>query len=73
MENILLQFLFLIVLHCYFILFCLIYPFILDVAGKIFPLTFEEDFLVLPLDVTDFSIHSDCVDTVIKQFGQVKI
>ena len=42
-----------------------------DLASKIFPLTFEEDFLVLPLDITDFSIHKDCVDTAIKQFGQV--
>ena len=36
-----------------------------------FPLTSEEDFLVLPLDVTDFPSHSDCVATVIKHFGEV--
>lgn len=43
----------------------------LNLASKIFPLAFEEDFLVLPLDVSNFSIHKDCTDTVIKQFGQV--
>ncbi|CAH3150295.1 unnamed protein product [Porites lobata] len=43
----------------------------LDVASKIFPLTFEEDFLVLPLDVTDFPTHEDCPETVIKHFGKI--
>ena len=41
-------------------------------ASRIFPLTFEEDFLVLPLDVTDFSTHGECVAAVLKQFGKVK-
>lgn len=45
--------------------------FLVDVASKIFPLTFEEDFLVLPLDVTDFPTHEDCPETVIKHFGKV--
>ncbi|XP_078349922.1 dehydrogenase/reductase SDR family member 7-like isoform X2 [Oculina patagonica] len=43
----------------------------LSLASKIFPLTFEEDFLVLPLDVTDFSSHKGCVDAVLKQFGKI--
>ncbi|XP_073248845.1 dehydrogenase/reductase SDR family member 7-like isoform X2 [Porites lutea] len=43
----------------------------LDVASKIFPLTFEEDFLVLPLDVTDFPTHEGCPETVIKHFGKI--
>ena len=45
--------------------------FLVDVASKTFPLTFEEDFLVLPLDVTDFPTHEDCPETVIKHFGKV--
>ena len=45
--------------------------FLVDVASKIFPLTFEEDFLVLPLDVTDFQTHEDCPEAVIKHFGKV--
>lgn len=45
--------------------------FLVDVASKIFPLTFEEDFLVLPLDVTDFPTHEGCPETVIKHFGKV--
>lgn len=49
----------------------LLFYFLADVASKIFPLTFEEDFLVLPLDVTDFPTHEDCPETVIKQFGKV--
>lgn len=49
----------------------LLFHFLVEVASKIFPLTFEEDFLVLPLDVTDFPTHEDCPETVIKQFGKV--
>ena len=49
----------------------LLFHFLVDVASKIFPLTFEEDFLVLPLDVTDFPTHEDCPETVIKHFGKV--
>jgi len=40
-------------------------------ASKIFPLTFEEDFLVVPLDITDFTSHGDCAATVLKHFGKV--
>lgn len=43
----------------------------MNLASNTYPLTFEEDFLVLPLDLTDFSIHKDCVDNVIRHFGQV--
>lgn len=43
----------------------------LGLASKIFPLTFEEDFLVVPLDITDFTSHSDCAATVIQHFGKV--
>ena len=40
-------------------------------ASKIFPLTFEEDFLVVPLDVTDFSSHTGCAAVVLEHFGKV--
>ena len=40
-------------------------------ASKIFPLTFEEDFLVVPLDVTDFASHTDCAAAAVNHFGKV--
>ena len=52
----------------------ILYAFLINagLANKIFPLTFEEDFLVQPLDVADFSSHRDCVAAVLKHFGKVK-
>jgi len=43
----------------------------LNLASKIFPLTFDEDFLVVPLDVTDFTSHSNCAATVFQHFGKI--
>ena len=40
-------------------------------AQKLFPLTFEEDFLVLPLDITNFSTHEDSVAKALHRFGKV--
>ena len=40
-------------------------------AQKLFPLTFEEDFLVLPLDITNFSTHEDSVAEALHRFGKV--
>ena len=42
-----------------------------ELASRIFPLPFEENYLVLPLDVADFSSHRDCAENVIQHFGQV--
>ncbi|XP_068683057.1 dehydrogenase/reductase SDR family member 7-like [Montipora foliosa] len=43
----------------------------LELASRIFPLPFEENYLVLPLDVADFSSHRDCAENVIQHFGQI--
>lgn len=43
----------------------------LSLASKIFPLTFEEDFLVVPLDVTDFASHTDCAAAAVNHFGKI--
>ena len=40
-------------------------------AQKLFPVTFEEDFLVLPLDITNFSTHEDSVAKALHRFGEV--
>nr|XP_058946187.1 dehydrogenase/reductase SDR family member 7-like [Pocillopora verrucosa] len=43
----------------------------MSLAGKLFPLTFEEDFLVVPLDITNFASHEDCVTKALQQFGKI--
>lgn len=43
----------------------------LSLAQKLFPLTFEEDFLVLPLDITNFSTHEDSVAKALHRFGKI--
>lgn len=43
----------------------------LEIASGIFPLPFEENYLVLPLDVRDFSSHRACAEKVIQHFGQI--
>ena len=51
--------------------FCFCFVCSSELASRIFPLPFEENYLVLPLDVADFSSHRDCVEKVIQHFGQV--
>ncbi|CAH3140578.1 unnamed protein product [Pocillopora meandrina] len=43
----------------------------IGLAGKLFPLIFEEDFLVVPLDITNFASHEDCVTKALQQFGKI--
>ena len=45
----------------------------IGLAGKLFPLTFEEDFLVVPLDITNFASHEGCINKALQQFGKVMI